>query len=211
MTGPARDDVLKRALDVALAIVAIVLTSPAFLLIPIAIKVDDAGPILFRQPRYGRGGKAFTLFKFRTMTPSAGDAIVPVSERDPRVTRVGRILRAAGLDELPQLINILRGEMSFVGPRALAIGERGLVGDIPTAHEEVAGFESRLSVRPGLTGPATIYAPKDAPLEQKLAYDLRYIEERSLAQDIRLIAVSIWISLRGGWDRFSHDDRSRRG
>ncbi|MGH2656337.1 MAG: sugar transferase, partial [Actinomycetota bacterium] len=122
-------------------------------------------------------------------------------ENDSRITRVGRILRSTGIDELPQLLNILRGDMSFVGPRALARGEIVVDQEDQTIlYEDWPGFQCRLRVRPGLTGMATIYVPKDAHPEVKLAYDLRYIEEQSFWLDLRLIGISLWISFRGRWE-----------
>jgi lipopolysaccharide/colanic/teichoic acid biosynthesis glycosyltransferase len=123
------------------------------------------------------------------------------SENDPRITRVGRVLRAMGLDELPQILNILAGEMSFVGPRSLAVGE--IVNDekgriIP--YEDVPGFQERLHVRPGLTGLATIYIPKDASPHRKFRYDMFYIRRQSICLDLHLIALSFWISFRGKWE-----------
>jgi lipopolysaccharide/colanic/teichoic acid biosynthesis glycosyltransferase len=122
-------------------------------------------------------------------------------ENDRRVTRVGRILRAMGLDELPQIINILLGQMSFVGPRSLAVGE--IVEDEQgraLAYETVPGFWERLMVRPGLTGLATIYIPKDATPRRKFRYDLYYIRKQSFWFDLRLIVLSFWISFRGKWE-----------
>ncbi|MBW1717674.1 MAG: sugar transferase, partial [Deltaproteobacteria bacterium] len=118
-----------------------------------------------------------------------------------RITRVGRILRSTGLDELPQLINIFKGEMSFVGPRSLAVAE--IVQDEKghvVNYEDISGFYERLSVRPGLTGLATIYIPKDAPPRRKFHYDLLYIRKQSLWLDLRLIFLSFWISFRGKWE-----------
>jgi lipopolysaccharide/colanic/teichoic acid biosynthesis glycosyltransferase len=122
-------------------------------------------------------------------------------ENDPRITRVGRILRAMGLDELPQLLNIFRGEMSFVGPRSLAVGE--IVKDekgIVVKYEDIPGFLERLCVRPGLTGLATIYIPSDAIPRRKFRYDLLYIRKQSFWLDVRLIVLSFWISFRGKWE-----------
>jgi lipopolysaccharide/colanic/teichoic acid biosynthesis glycosyltransferase len=123
------------------------------------------------------------------------------TENDPRITKVGQVLRAMGLDELPQLLNILWGEMSFVGPRSLAIGEivRDEKGRV-VKYEDIPGFQERLRVRPGLTGLATIYIPKDSPPRRKFRYDLLYIRKQSFWLDLRLIALSFWISFRGKWE-----------
>ena len=195
--------VAKRALDIAMSAVGLLLSAPLWLLIAIAIKLDDRGPVFYRQSRWGRGGRTFDLYKFRTMVADSdtryGIRIAEVNDR--RVTRVGKLLRATGMDELPQFLNIFKGDMSFVGPRALAVGEvlldeRGHEVDF----NAVPGFRRRLAVQPGLTGLATIYLPKDATPLQKLALDLRYIEDWSFWGDIRLILTSFSISLRGKWE-----------
>lgn len=192
---------MKRVLDLVLAALMLLASAPLWPLIALAIKIDSRGPVLFRQERWGAQGVTFELFKFRTMLHSPGSpGVSPALVSDPRVTRVGRLLRATGLDELPQLLNILRGEMSFVGPRALAVGEKVEVDGKVMGYEEVEGFSERLAVPPGLTGTATIYLPRDAAPLRKLQFDLRYIEERSLWLDIKLIVLSVWISLRGRWE-----------
>jgi lipopolysaccharide/colanic/teichoic acid biosynthesis glycosyltransferase len=130
-----------------------------------------------------------------------GDAVQQATVGDPRITKVGRILRGTGLDELPQLFAILRGDMSFVGPRPLAVGE--IVRDgtgRPVPYEDIPGFRERLEMRPGLTGTSTIFLPKDAPPEQKFQRDLDYIAHRSFMGDLRLIFLSVWISVRGRWE-----------
>jgi lipopolysaccharide/colanic/teichoic acid biosynthesis glycosyltransferase len=119
---------------------------------------------------------------------------------DGRVTRVGRVLRAMGLDELPQILNILKGDMSFVGPRALAIDEV-LHSGTAARYEDLPGFTERLSVRPGLTSLATIFIPKDTDPRRKLRYDLVYVRKLSLKLDLYLIALSYWISITGGWEK----------
>ena len=190
----------KRALDVGLASIALVVTAPLWVLATIAARAQGRGPVFYRQQRWGRAGAPFTVRKFRTMTPSVGQ-IEPASVADPRVTPIGGVLRRSGLDELPQLLAIIKGEMSFVGPRPLAIGEvvRDAGGTV-TSYEVIPGFAERLAVRPGLTGPTTIYLPKDAPPAEKFARDLEYIESRTLWGDVKLILLSIWISLRGRWE-----------
>jgi len=176
---------------------------PASLPLALVIKLEDGGPVFYNQERWGRGGTRFRAYKFRTMVANSDEefGLTQASENDPRVTKVGQILRAIGLDELPQLINIFRGEMSFVGPRSLAVGEivkdeKGRV----MKYEDIPGFRERLRVRPGLTGLATIYIPKDAPPGLKFRYDLLYIRKQSFWLDIRLIALSFWISFRGRWE-----------
>ena len=194
--------VIKRALDVTLASVMTVVSAPVWILVAIAIKFTSRGPVLFTQQRWGRSGRHISIYKFRSMAHErAGTQVVQAIENDTRVTRVGKLLRATGLDELPQLINILRGDMSFVGPRPLAIGETVEISPgTRMSYEEVPGFTRRCEVRPGLTGLATIYLARDAPPADKFAYDLRYVEECSLTLDLKLIAMSFWISLRGRWE-----------
>jgi lipopolysaccharide/colanic/teichoic acid biosynthesis glycosyltransferase len=199
-----RDVLLKRALDVSLASVGVALAAPLWLCVAIAIKLEDGGPILYRQQRWGRGGAPFCVFKFRSMTPQASTA--PASTQaaaaDPRITRVGRILRATALDELPQFLNILRGEMSFVGPRALPIDERQVnERGVALRDRDVPGFAERLVVTPGLTGIAQIYAERDIPRRHKFKYDLLYIRTRSLSLDVRLVLLSLWITAQGAWER----------
>jgi lipopolysaccharide/colanic/teichoic acid biosynthesis glycosyltransferase len=137
------------------------------------------------------------------MIPNSDDVfgIKQASQDDPRITSVGRFLRAAGLDELPQILNILKGEMSFVGPRALAVGE--ILYDESgqrVNYEKIPDFWRRLSVRPGLTGISTIYKAKDISPRKKFRYDLLYIRRQSFWLDVRLIAMSFWISFRGKWE-----------
>ncbi len=198
-----REPFLKYPLDVALALTMLVLGSPVLLAIGWLIRREDGGPILYTQERWGRGGKKFRVYKFRTMIPDsdAKFGIRQAEQNDARVTRIGKTLRAMGLDELPQLLNILKNEMSFVGPRALAIGEIVDNGKgLKLTAERVPGFYERLAVRPGLTSLATIYLPKDAPPRKKFAYDLVYVKNQSFALDVRLIALSFWISFRGKWE-----------
>ena len=196
-----QDPFFKRPLDVVVALVGLVLSAPIWLAVTLAVKLHRDGSILYRQQRWGRGGRPFTLYKFRTMVAHSDDhfGIRQAAEDDERVTPMGRVLRSTGIDELPQLINILRGDMSLVGPRPLAVGEV-VPGGSGGAYEELPTFAARLSVRPGLTGPATVYLPRDAGPEEKFEFDLGYIEHQSLWIDVRLIALSLWISVRGKWE-----------
>jgi lipopolysaccharide/colanic/teichoic acid biosynthesis glycosyltransferase len=194
---------LKRPLDVALSSLMLILSAPVSLLIALAIKLEDGGPVFYRQERWGRGGTRFRAYKFRTMVPHSDRVfgIKQAAENDARITRVGRVLRAMGLDELPQTISIFRGEMSFVGPRALAVGE--ILHDEKGRrlnYEEIPEFWKRLNVRPGLTGLTTIYKAKDISPRKKFRYDLLYIRKQSFWLDLRLIIVSFLISFRGKWE-----------
>jgi len=195
--------ILKRALDILLSGIGIVLSLPLWALIALAITLDDGGPVFFGQERVGLGGSRFRVLKFRSMVPDA-EARVGAQQatvHDPRTTRVGRILRATAMDELPQLLAIFRGAMSFVGPRALRPGEIEVHGNgRHEALEDVPGFERRCEVVPGLTGVAQIYAPRDIPRRHKFRYDLLYIRKRSFVLDLRLIILSFWITFRGTWE-----------
>jgi lipopolysaccharide/colanic/teichoic acid biosynthesis glycosyltransferase len=193
----------KRLFDAALAGVGLLLSWPVWLGLAIAIRLEDGGPIFYGQERVGRGGRVFRVLKFRSMIPDAGARVgaLQAAQHDPRVTRIGRRMRATAMDELPQLWNIFRGDMSFVGPRALRPGEIEQVGDGRfVALEDVPGFAERCAVSPGLTGVAQIYARRDVPRRQKFRYDRLYIRRRSFALDLRLIALSFWITFRGTWE-----------
>jgi lipopolysaccharide/colanic/teichoic acid biosynthesis glycosyltransferase len=198
-----REPLLKRPLDVTLSTLMLILSAPVSLLIALSIKLEDGGPIFYRQERWGRGGARFRAYKFRTMVPHSDKVfgIKQATENDARITNVGRVLRATGLDELPQMISIFQGEMSFVGPRALAVGE--ILHDekgCRVNYEEIPDFWKRLSVRPGLTGVTTIYKAKDISPRKKFRYDLLYVRKQSFWLDLRLILMSFWISFRGKWE-----------
>jgi lipopolysaccharide/colanic/teichoic acid biosynthesis glycosyltransferase len=194
----------KRALDSVLATIGLLSSGPLWLAVALGIKLEDGGPVFFRQERWGRGGKRFVVYKFRTMvaSPNNSERSVQAIVGDPRITRIGRLLRATALDELPQLLNILKGDMSFVGPRALPINERQARDDgAEIADDKIAGFKDRLLVRPGLTGIAQVYAPRDVLRRHKFKYDLLYIRRWSFWLDIKLIVLSLWISVGAKWER----------
>jgi lipopolysaccharide/colanic/teichoic acid biosynthesis glycosyltransferase len=193
----------KRALDVLLAGTGLLASFPLWAAIAAAIKLEDRGPIFFGQERVGQDGRVFRVLKFRSMIPDAEARVgaLQASANDPRITKVGRWLRATAMDELPQLVSIVRGDMSFVGPRALRPGEIEVEGDgRHVALEDVPGFQARCLVRPGLTGVAQIYAPRDIPRRQKFQYDKLYIRKQSFWLDVRLILLSFWITFRGTWE-----------
>ena len=194
---------LKRAFDATLAGGGLLASAPLWAIFAAAIKLEDGGPVFFRQDRVGLGGRSFEALKFRSMRPDAEalTGALQATENDPRVTRIGRFMRATAMDELPQLWNILRGDMSFVGPRALRPGEIEVEsGGRLERLEDVPGFEHRIKVRPGLTGIAQIYAPRDVARRQKFRYDRLYVARRSWLLDVRLILLSFWISLHGTWE-----------
>ena len=193
----------KRLLDVLLAGSGLVASAPLWGLIALAIKLEDGGPVFYGQERSGLNGRSFSVRKFRSMIPDAEarTGAIQATAHDPRVTRTGRLLRATAMDELPQLWNIFVGDMSFTGPRALRPGEIEVVGSGRVELlEDVPGFTVRASVRPGLTGVAQIYAPRDIARRHKFKYDLLYVRRQSFWLDLRLIALSFWITFRGTWE-----------
>lgn len=194
---------LKRLFDLIVVLAGLLISSPMWVVFSIIIKLEDRGPILFTQDRWGKNKSTIKVYKFRTMVPNAVEKFgnIQAQENDPRVTRVGRFLRATSLDEMPQLLNILKGDMSWVGPRALPIDEiqsQGGDADLPDAA--IPGFEDRAGLQPGLTGIAQIFAPRDIPRRQKYQYDAVYAKSQSLWLDIRLIFLSLWITLRARWE-----------
>jgi len=193
----------KRGLDILLAGSGLIGSSPLWLLLAAVIKLEDGGPVFYSQERVGEGGRVFRAYKFRSMIPDAERNVgaLQASANDSRVTRIGRLMRATAMDELPQLWSIFRGDMSFVGPRALRPGEIEATGDGGfEALEDVPGYEERHSIRPGLTGIAQIYAPRDIKRRNKFRYDRIYIRQPSFWLDVRLIALSFWITFRGRWE-----------
>ena len=198
-----RGGMAKRLLDIILSGSGLVVSAPLWAAIAALIKLEDGGPVFFSQERVGHRGGRFEALKFRSMIVDAERRTGPIQagENDPRVTRVGRILRATAMDELPQLWNIFRGDMSFVGPRALRPGEIEVKGNGAVEKlEDVPGFSDRCAVRPGLTGVAQIYAPRDVVRRRKFRYDRFYIRRQSFLFDVRLILVSFWITFLGRWE-----------
>ena len=196
--------VLKRPFDVALSGLGLLGSLPLWALIAAAIKLEDGGPVFYGQERVGRGGRHFWSWKFRSMVVDADRRFgaLQASEHDPRVTRTGRLLRATAMDELPQLWNILVGDMSFVGPRALRPEEIEVgVDGTPVSLQAIPGYEARHRVTPGLTGIAQIYARRDIPRRQKFKLDQLYVGKQSFWLDLRLIALSFWITARARWER----------
>lgn len=194
-----QDRLEKRLFDVAFAFIGLVLLSPLLLLVALAIKLDSSGPVFFRQRRYGRNNRVFRIFKFRTMTVAEdGDRVVQASRNDSRVTRVGRILRATSIDEIPQLINVLRGQMSLVGPRphALAHEER--------FEEDFDLFSRRRRVLPGITGWAQVNGYRGETktaqdVERRMEYDLYYVDNWSIWFDMEIIVRTLLTVGRGAY------------
>jgi exopolysaccharide biosynthesis polyprenyl glycosylphosphotransferase len=184
----------KRAFDVSVAACGLALLAPAMLLIAVLIKLDSPGPVLFRQMRVGKDGQLFSVLKFRTMVPDAEKLLDMLRElneadgplfkirRDPRVTRVGRTLRALSLDELPQLWNVVRNEMSIVGPRPALPSE--VRAWAPELHK-------RLRVKPGLTGMWQVNGRSDVPFQEYVRLDLYYVDNWSLWTDLAICAKTL--------------------
>ena len=175
---------IKRLLDILVSLPAILVLLPVFAVIIIAIKLSSRGPAIFRQTRAGKGGKPFTFYKFRTMKTDVDlFGASPKSDKDPRLTKVGIFLREYSLDELPQLFNVLKGDMSIVGPRPLYIQQMAEWDD-----EQ----KKRLLVKPGLTGLAQISGRGELTKEEKLALDVEYVRKASLLLDFKIIFLTLW-------------------
>jgi lipopolysaccharide/colanic/teichoic acid biosynthesis glycosyltransferase len=184
---------LIRCFDIVGSVVLLLLTAPLMLFTAVLVKCSSAGPVLYNQPRVGRNGKIFTLYKFRTMVDGAENDTGPVwaAKDDRRVTTIGKILRCTRLDELPQLFNVLQGDMSLVGPRP----ERPY---FVKQHRVLQGV--RLAVKPGITGLAQIRAVYDLKPEHKLKYDFLYIQKRSFLLNVYILLMTIpVVLLRKGW------------
>ena len=182
---------LPRAADLTIATVGLAVVSPLLLAAAIAIRQESPGPVFYRQRRVGKDGRIFELFKLRTMRKGADPVGVgtAVTADDPRVTRVGRLLRRYSLDELPNLINVLRGEMSIVGPRAT----------LPAQVELYTPRQRRLlELKPGVTGWAQIHGRTAIPWEERIELDVWYVEHRSLALDLRILARTPRVLFGGG-------------
>jgi lipopolysaccharide/colanic/teichoic acid biosynthesis glycosyltransferase len=194
---------MKRTLDFLLALIGITLSFPLWIFLGFLIWLEDRGPIFYGQDRLGKDGRIFRSLKFRSMHFAAEKGLGPVQakEFDARITKTGRILRVTAIDELPQLWNILKGDMSFVGPRALMLIEADANETEAKGVWEFEGFKERQKVRPGLTGVAQVLAPRDIPRSQKFKYDIWYIENQSFWLDMRLIALSFLITFLGRWER----------
>jgi lipopolysaccharide/colanic/teichoic acid biosynthesis glycosyltransferase len=185
---------LKRSVDLVLASLALLVALPLFLALALAIRIESSGPVVFTQLRTGQHGRRFRMFKLRTMVANAEElkaelahlSILPPPDfkvvDDPRITRVGRFLRATSLDELPQILNVFKGDMSLVGPRPTSFA--------PSTYE--LWHTARLEVRPGITGLWQVFGRNTTTFDERLRMDVRYIEEMSLSLDIRLM----WLTIR---------------
>ena len=177
---------VKRFLDVTASFLGLVLLSPLLLAVSILIKIDSRGPVIFRQTRIGRNGKVFEIYKFRSMCVGAektGSGVYS-GKGDARVTRIGKILRATSIDELPQLLNILKGEMSFVGPRPPLTYH-------PWKYEEYTDLQKRMfEVRPGITGWAQVNGRKDVEWHKRIELNVWYVDHMSLLLDIKIMFMT---------------------
>jgi sugar transferase (PEP-CTERM system associated) len=187
-------DTIRRALDVGLSLMGLILSAPLMGLAALSIKIDSPGPVLFRQARVGKNGQVFMLYKFRSMSVNAEQLTGPVwaSENDPRVTRVGRLLRKIRLDETPQMFNVLSGDMSFIGPRP----ERPVF--VNQLKEQIPFYVLRFAVKPGITGWAQVKYPYGSTVEdalEKLQYDLYYIKNMSILLDLLILLKSLQVVL----------------
>jgi exopolysaccharide biosynthesis polyprenyl glycosylphosphotransferase len=186
----------KRIIDMLVAAIGLLLAAPVALLTAVAIKLESRGPILYRQERVGQNERPFVLYKFRSMLPDAEAQTGPVwaTVDDPRVTRVGKVIRALRIDEIPQMVNVLKGEMSFVGPRP----ERPFF--VTRLKERIPYYPVRFSVKPGITGWAQIshsYADSEEDAIEKLQYDLYYIKNVSVIFDLQIILETFKVILFG--------------
>jgi sugar transferase (PEP-CTERM system associated) len=192
--------VVKTAMDLFISCICLIILLPIMALIVVAIKIGSSGPVFYRQKRVGQKGKTFVLLKFRSMKEDAEKETGPVwaEEKDQRVTRIGKVLRKLRLDEIPQMINVLRGEMSFVGPRP----ERPHF--VKHLTDEIPFYEKRHAVKPGITGWAQIeypYGASEKDALEKLKYDLYYIKNMSLFLDLFILFRTIKIALFGNGAR----------
>jgi exopolysaccharide biosynthesis polyprenyl glycosylphosphotransferase len=184
-----RDALAKRCMDLALGLALGAVLFPIMAAIAVAVKVDSPGPALFRQKRVGKGGRVFHIYKFRTMVTDAPRyAVNPLSHDDPRITRVGRFLRRTSFDELPQILNVLRGEMSFVGPRPEM---PFIVEQYDDTHRE------RLHAIPGITGLWQLSGDRSKPIHENMDYDLYYIYNRSFFLDLTILLQTLIFAFRG--------------
>jgi lipopolysaccharide/colanic/teichoic acid biosynthesis glycosyltransferase len=200
-----REPFAKRPFDIFLSGIGLVLSAWLWALIWIAVLIEDGPPVLIKQERIGKHGKLFSSLKFRSMEKSSLNERVNIQagENDPRVTWVGKLLRKTALDELPQLLSIFIGDMSFVGPRPLLPREVEVTSNEAIHIEDIPGFRKRILVRPGLTGIAQVYAPRDLLRRHKFKYDLLYIRKRSFLLDIKLILLSFLVTFKGSWEKRS--------
>lgn len=182
-------DVMKPFIDFVIAVVLLLITSPVMLVAAMMIKLDSKGPVIFRQERYGKNGVQFSIYKFRTMRTDAPKyGVSPTTSNDPRITRLGRLLRKTSLDELPQLLNIIKGDMSFIGPRPEM---KRIVEENYTDLER-----RRFLVKPGITGLWQVSEARKEPIHHNLQYDFHYIANVSLKMDMMIIFKTVGVMIK---------------
>ena len=180
--------VLKRILDLLVSVLVLILLAPVLALIAVALKLSSSAPVLFKQQRVGQSGRRFWIYKFNTMTPSSDDTSDTrwSTSQDERITRLGRILRPAGLDELPQLINVLRGDMSLIGPRP----ERPYFVEI--FRRDIPGYMTRHALKPGITGWAQVCGWRgDTSIRKRVEHDLYYLQHWTLWFDLKILCLTL--------------------
>lgn len=183
---------IKCVIDFILAVIGLVILSPLFLIIAILIKLDSKGPVFFLQDRLGKDGKVFKIYKFRTMVDGAINmgAGLRTDVGDSRITKVGNILRKTSLDEIPQLINIIKGEMSFIGPRPP-------VPYHPYEYDEYSAEQKkRFSIRPGISGYAQVELRNSGTWDERIELDLKYVKKMSFSFDLYIFFKSIWVVIK---------------
>ena len=185
-------DIYQRVLDIVLSVIGILIGIPLMIVFGILIKVEDNGPITYKQERLGKGGKKFYIYKLRSMRTDAEKFGAQWAEKDdPRITKVGKFIRKTRIDEIPQLFNIIKGDMSIIGPRP----ERPLFTE--EFNEEIPGFINRLAVKPGLTGWAQVNGGYEISPREKLTEDMYYIKNRSVLLDFKILFKTVKVVLTG--------------
>lgn len=177
---------IKRLIDVVISLVGLIVLSPILLLVIIAIKLESKGPVIFKQERLGLNGKVFEIYKFRSMCVGAEKSGVYETKGDSRVTKVGKFIRKTSIDEFPQFINIIKGDMSIIGPRPTLTYHPWPIDEYTEVQKK------RFSVRPGVTGWAQVNGRKGVPWDKRIEYDVEYIENLSLAFDIKILFFTIF-------------------
>lgn len=194
--GFALYPIVKRSFEVLFSIVLLIFTLPVLVLTAIAIKLESPGPVFYKQERVGLNGKLFSIIKLRSMrTDAEKNGPQWAAKNDPRVTRVGKFIRKTRIDEIPQLINVLRGDMSLIGPRP----ERPMFTE--QFEKEIPGFKKRLWVKPGLTGWAQVNGGYEATPAEKFEMDMYYIHRQSFRLDMEILLRTVWVVLSGSGAR----------
>lgn len=199
-----RMPLFKRIFDLGLSLGGLAMSGWLWAIIGILIILEDGFPIVIHQMRIGKNGRLFKSYKFRSMKKhTLREAICPQAlEDDPRVTCIGRLMRRTAMDELPQLLNILIGDMSFVGPRPILPREVEVMANGGCVDvRQIPGYHKRIEITPGLTGIAQLYAPRDIPREDKFKMDIEYIKQHNFLLDVKLIFLSFIVSFNGVWEK----------